>query len=202
MKKCSDDLETANYFEKVAKNRNGKISANWIINDLFGRLNKEGKTLKNGPISADQLGGIIDLISRAILPEVIELGVLLTRVSVTETEIVKAPPNGQIVDACLHSANICISTIISFFEKLSNLQAFPTMITRCEVYTAASIPITVDWELLLSRLGELGDESDGIERKFETVASATIAGEENRPGEEVGASARGSTGRERPVKDV
>ena len=109
--------------------------------------------------------GIIDLISRAILPEVIELGVLLTRVSVTETEIVKAPPNGQIVDACLHSANICISTIISFFEKLSNLQAFPTMITRCELYTAASIPITVDWELLLSRLGELGDESDGSKNK-------------------------------------
>ena len=109
--------------------------------------------------------GIIDLISRAILPEVIELGVLLTRVSVTETEIVKAPPNGQIVDACLHSANICISTIISFFEKLSNLQAFPTMITRCELYTAASIPITVDWGLLLSRLGELGDESDGSKNK-------------------------------------
>ena len=57
------EVESADFFEKVAKNRDGKISANWIINDLFGRLNKEGKTLENGPISADQLGSIIDLIS-------------------------------------------------------------------------------------------------------------------------------------------
>ena len=63
-------------------------------------------------------------ISRAILPEVIELGVLLTRVSVTETEIVKAPPNGQIVDACLHSANICISTIISSLRNYRTSKRF------------------------------------------------------------------------------
>ncbi len=57
------EIETAEFFERVAKDRDGKITANWIINDLFGRLNKEAKTLKTGPISADQLGSIIDLIS-------------------------------------------------------------------------------------------------------------------------------------------
>jgi aspartyl-tRNA(Asn)/glutamyl-tRNA(Gln) amidotransferase subunit B len=57
------EVESADFFEKVATNRDGKISANWIINDVFGRLNKESKTLEQGPISAGQLGDIIDLIS-------------------------------------------------------------------------------------------------------------------------------------------
>ncbi len=56
------ELEIADFFEKVAHSRDGKISANWIINDLFGRLNKEGKVLEESPISANQLGSIIDLI--------------------------------------------------------------------------------------------------------------------------------------------
>ena len=57
------DLETANYFEKVAENRDGKISANWVINELFGRLKKDNdKNILDSPISYDQLGGIIDLI--------------------------------------------------------------------------------------------------------------------------------------------
>ena len=56
------EVQSANFFEKVAHNRDGKISANWIINDVFGRLNKESKSLDEGPMSAEQLGGIIDLI--------------------------------------------------------------------------------------------------------------------------------------------
>jgi aspartyl-tRNA(Asn)/glutamyl-tRNA(Gln) amidotransferase subunit B len=54
---------SADYFEAVAKGRDGKLAANWVINELFGRLNKEGKTVENSPVSAQQIGGIIDLIS-------------------------------------------------------------------------------------------------------------------------------------------
>ena len=57
------EITTANFFEKLAKNRDGKISANWMINELFGRLNKESKTLVASPVSADQLGKIIDMIA-------------------------------------------------------------------------------------------------------------------------------------------
>ncbi|BCM83538.1 aspartyl/glutamyl-tRNA(Asn/Gln) amidotransferase subunit B [Methylobacterium indicum] len=53
---------SANYFEAVAKGRDGKIAANWVINELFGRLNKEGKSIEDSPVSADQLGAIVDLI--------------------------------------------------------------------------------------------------------------------------------------------
>ena len=53
---------SADFFEEVAKGRDAKMAANWLINELFGRLNKEGKDLDTSPVSADQLGGIIDLI--------------------------------------------------------------------------------------------------------------------------------------------
>ncbi|MEM8658975.1 MAG: Asp-tRNA(Asn)/Glu-tRNA(Gln) amidotransferase GatCAB subunit B, partial [Pseudomonadota bacterium] len=57
--------ETANaqFFEAVAEGRDGKIAANWVINELFGRLNKEGLTVEASPVSAVQLGGVIDLIA-------------------------------------------------------------------------------------------------------------------------------------------
>ena len=56
------ERETAEYFETVAKGRDGKAAANWVINELFGRLNKEGKTIASSPVSADQLGSMLDLI--------------------------------------------------------------------------------------------------------------------------------------------
>jgi aspartyl-tRNA(Asn)/glutamyl-tRNA(Gln) amidotransferase subunit B len=53
---------SADYFEAVAAGRDPKLAANWVINELFGRLNKEGLDLDDSPISADQLGSIVDLI--------------------------------------------------------------------------------------------------------------------------------------------
>jgi aspartyl-tRNA(Asn)/glutamyl-tRNA(Gln) amidotransferase subunit B len=53
---------SADFFEEVAKGRDAKIAANWVINELFGRLNKEGKGIEASPVSAGQLGAIIDLI--------------------------------------------------------------------------------------------------------------------------------------------
>jgi aspartyl-tRNA(Asn)/glutamyl-tRNA(Gln) amidotransferase subunit B len=58
---------SAAYFEDVAKGRDGKIAANWVINELFGRLNKDGKTIETTPVSASQLGGIIDLIGANVI---------------------------------------------------------------------------------------------------------------------------------------
>ena len=56
------ERESADYFESVAKGRDGKVAANWVINELFGRLNKEGKSIEASPVSAQQLGSIVDLI--------------------------------------------------------------------------------------------------------------------------------------------
>src|SRR5476651_384578 len=56
------ERETAEYFETVAKGRDAKAAANWVINELFGRLNKEGKDIAHSPVSADQLGALVGLI--------------------------------------------------------------------------------------------------------------------------------------------
>lgn len=56
------ERESVDYFEDVAKGRDAKQAANWVINELFGRLNKEGLAIDDSPISSAQLGGIVDLI--------------------------------------------------------------------------------------------------------------------------------------------
>ena len=58
------EAENAAYFEEVANGRDGKTAANWVINELFGRLNKEDKGIADSPVSATQLGGILDLIAK------------------------------------------------------------------------------------------------------------------------------------------
>ena len=58
------DRASSDFFEEVAKGRDAKLAANWVINEYFGRLNKEGKEIATSPISADQLGGVVDLISK------------------------------------------------------------------------------------------------------------------------------------------
>jgi aspartyl-tRNA(Asn)/glutamyl-tRNA(Gln) amidotransferase subunit B len=60
----SADVENAKFFEAVADGRDGKTAANWVINELFGRLNKQGIAVEDSPVSPAQLGGVIDLIAR------------------------------------------------------------------------------------------------------------------------------------------
>ncbi len=58
----ASDREKADFFESVAKGRDGKLAANWVTTELFGVLNKMDKEIGESPISAGQLGGLIDLI--------------------------------------------------------------------------------------------------------------------------------------------
>jgi aspartyl-tRNA(Asn)/glutamyl-tRNA(Gln) amidotransferase subunit B len=58
---------TADFFEAVAKGRDAKAAANWVINELSGRLNKEGKEIAHSPLSAVQLGAILDLMGEGVI---------------------------------------------------------------------------------------------------------------------------------------
>src|SRR5215218_2417837 len=58
---------SADFFEAAAKGRDGKTAANWVINELFGRLNREGHGIEDSPVSAGQLGTIIDLIGEKVI---------------------------------------------------------------------------------------------------------------------------------------
>ncbi|MDF1791138.1 MAG: Asp-tRNA(Asn)/Glu-tRNA(Gln) amidotransferase subunit GatB [Thalassobaculaceae bacterium] len=57
-----EERETADWYEQLAKGRDAKIAANWLISELFGALNKAGKDLSESPVSAESLGGLVDLI--------------------------------------------------------------------------------------------------------------------------------------------
>jgi aspartyl-tRNA(Asn)/glutamyl-tRNA(Gln) amidotransferase subunit B len=56
------DTANAAYFERVAAGTDGKLAANWVINELFGRLKKDDKDITDSPVSAEQLGGVVKLI--------------------------------------------------------------------------------------------------------------------------------------------
>ncbi|TVQ81740.1 MAG: Asp-tRNA(Asn)/Glu-tRNA(Gln) amidotransferase GatCAB subunit B [Micavibrio sp.] len=53
----------AEYFEKVATGRDPKLAVTWVTTELMGALNKADKTLDESPVNAEQLGGLVDLIS-------------------------------------------------------------------------------------------------------------------------------------------
>jgi aspartyl-tRNA(Asn)/glutamyl-tRNA(Gln) amidotransferase subunit B len=57
------ERESADFYEQVAKGRDAKLAANWVINELFGRLNKEDKSIGESPVSAAALGSIVSMIS-------------------------------------------------------------------------------------------------------------------------------------------
>ena len=62
------ESEHADFFETVATGRDGKQAANWIINEVFGRLNQSAsERLDACPVSANQLGTIIDLIAEGTI---------------------------------------------------------------------------------------------------------------------------------------
>ena len=66
------ERESAGFFETVLaeladKGRDGKLAANWVINELFGRLNKEGRDIGASPVSAAQLAAIIGLIGEGTI---------------------------------------------------------------------------------------------------------------------------------------
>ncbi len=63
----SQDREKADYFETVANGRDGKLAANWVTTELFGALNKSGKEIGQSPISAANLGKLIDLIASSVI---------------------------------------------------------------------------------------------------------------------------------------
>ncbi len=77
------DRETADFYEAVAKGRDAKLAANWVISELFGALNRKGLDISRSPVSAAALGGLIDLmangtisgrIAKDVFAEMVETG--------------------------------------------------------------------------------------------------------------------------------
>ena len=59
----TEEKEVAAFYELASAGRDRKITANWMSVELFGALNKAGIDLAQSPVSPEQLGGLVDLIS-------------------------------------------------------------------------------------------------------------------------------------------
>ncbi len=94
------DADKAAYFEAVARGRDARLAANWVSQDLFGYLNKEGIAVAASPISAEQLGGLIDLISDNTISGKIAKDVFAKMISTRDTaaEIVEREGLKQVTD--------------------------------------------------------------------------------------------------------
>jgi len=57
------ERETADFFEAVARGRDPRAAASWVATSLFAVLNKQGLNIADSPISADNLGRLLDLIA-------------------------------------------------------------------------------------------------------------------------------------------
>ena len=123
------EQDQADYYEAVAKGRDGKAAANWVINELFGRLNKEGKTVSTSPMSAAQLGAIVDLISENVISG--KLAKDLFEIIWTEggdpRSVVEARGMKQVTDT--GAIEKAIDAVIAANpDKVAQAQAKPTMI--------------------------------------------------------------------------
>ncbi|MBX6376017.1 MAG: Asp-tRNA(Asn)/Glu-tRNA(Gln) amidotransferase subunit GatB [Acetobacteraceae bacterium] len=61
------EKETAVYYEEVARGRDPKLAANWVMGDLFAALNRTKRTIEDPPVSARDLGALLDLMKDGTL---------------------------------------------------------------------------------------------------------------------------------------
>ncbi len=71
------ERETAEYFEAmVAAGADAKAAANWLINEYFGRLNKEGLTITTGPLTPQANAAILQMVAQDVISSKVAKDVL------------------------------------------------------------------------------------------------------------------------------
>jgi aspartyl-tRNA(Asn)/glutamyl-tRNA(Gln) amidotransferase subunit B len=123
------ERESADFFEAVAKGTDGKLAANWVINELFGRLNKEGVEIGASPISTAQLGGLVRLIADGTISGKIakDLFEILWTEGGDPAEIIDKRGMRQVTDTgAIESAVDAI--IAANPDKVEQVKAKPTML--------------------------------------------------------------------------
>jgi len=123
------DKAAADYFEALAEGRDAKLAANWVINELAGRLNKEGKSLEHSPIDPGQLGGLIDLVADGTISGKIakDLFEILWTEGGDPREIVEARGLKQVTDTGAIE-KVIDDVIAANPDKVEQAKAKPTML--------------------------------------------------------------------------
>jgi len=149
---------SADFFEEAATGRDAKLVANWVINELFGRLNKEGFDIARSPVSAAAIGAIVDLISSGVISGKIgkDLFEIVWQEGGDPREIVEARGLKQVTDT--GEIEKAIDEIIAANpDKVAQAKAKPTMLgwfvgQVMKATGGKANPQSVN-ELLKSRLG-------------------------------------------------
>ncbi|WP_298421606.1 Asp-tRNA(Asn)/Glu-tRNA(Gln) amidotransferase subunit GatB [Rhodoblastus sp.] len=120
---------SADYFEAAAKGRDAKLVANWVINELFGRLNKEGRSVEASPVSAAQIGGIVDLIASNVISGKLakDLFEIVWLEGGDPAQIVEARGMKQVTDTGAIEAAVD-EIIVRNPDKVEQAKAKPTML--------------------------------------------------------------------------
>ncbi|WP_072389852.1 Asp-tRNA(Asn)/Glu-tRNA(Gln) amidotransferase subunit GatB [Hyphomicrobium sp. CS1BSMeth3] len=123
------ERESADFFEAVAKGTDGKLAANWVINELFGRLNKEGKEIATSPIAAAQLGGLVRLVQDGTISGKIakDLFEILWTEGGDPAEIVEKRGMRQVTDTGAIEAAVD-AIIAANPDKVEQVKAKPSML--------------------------------------------------------------------------
>ncbi|MCT8267645.1 MULTISPECIES: Asp-tRNA(Asn)/Glu-tRNA(Gln) amidotransferase subunit GatB [Afifella] len=119
----------ADYFEHVAEGRDGKQAANWVINDLLGALNKDGRTIEESPVSPAQLGEILDMLKEEVISGKIakDLFEIVYSEGGDPREIVEARGMKQVTDTGAIE-KVVDEVIAANPDKVEQAKAKPTMI--------------------------------------------------------------------------
>lgn len=62
-----ENKEVAEFFEEASEGHDAKKVANWLMGDFFAMLNKKGVDINNSPVSAKNLGKLVELISKDVI---------------------------------------------------------------------------------------------------------------------------------------
>jgi aspartyl-tRNA(Asn)/glutamyl-tRNA(Gln) amidotransferase subunit B len=97
------EREIADYFEAmVGHGADAKAAANWLNNEYFGRLNKAGLSITEGPVSAQANAEIVAMVAEGLISGKIAKDVLdiewAEKTGTPRTKIVEARGMKQVTD--------------------------------------------------------------------------------------------------------
>src|SRR6476469_2532343 len=128
------ERESADFYEAVLagladKARDGKLAANWVINELFGRLNKEGRDITGSPVSAAQLAAIVSLIGEGTISGKIakDLFEIVWTEGGDPRAVVESRGMKQVTDTGAIEAAVDV-VIAANPDKVEQVKAKPTML--------------------------------------------------------------------------
>jgi aspartyl-tRNA(Asn)/glutamyl-tRNA(Gln) amidotransferase subunit B len=123
------ERETAEFFENVAKGRDAKLAANWVMGDFFAMLNRRGLSIGDSPIKAAQLGQLIDLIKDGTISGRIakDLFVMMEETGNDPAALVEEKGLKQVTDTGAIEAAVD-QIIAANPDKVEQYRAKPTML--------------------------------------------------------------------------